>query len=481
MKTLKYLFILLCSFTLAACFDDNTTLDTVHISEISIDTLKLKKIYNIDHNETLLISTKDIVSEDGMQLPLQYAWEVDYKLYSENADLEYVGNKIGSFPARLKVSNEHGSSFYEFTISVNTAYQTGIAILSEDKEGTPMLSFMRELSDNEQTAGKKMKFINNCLQVNNPNLSFPKNPTDFGIRKDQMFVCFKNNPSIYMLNASMLNVENIITDPDPKFIPERLFMLNSEARSATILSPDGNIFDLGSIEGIITPHKKFTSTYAPNIGFIVSCGYQEATVLWDTELPGIVHLFGGYHLRNTLMEGINFTGHTPVAMYSRDKDYFTVLTRKGNTFTKTTIANIWEINDGYDQSSGQLINPRFGLAEKQIEITGTPNFTSRTPYVSSPKYQCLYYAIGNNIYRWFYNNNNFPTTPWRTLDEINNAEITAISISEDEKQLYVGINDNSKNELSGSFYLLNSDTGKNEGDSPYLNVSNKPVRIMYKK
>ncbi len=479
MKTLKYLFILLCTFSLTACFDDDTTLDTVRISEINIDTLKLLKTYNIDQNETLRISIEDIVSESEAQLPLQYEWEVNYKLYSEEANLEYVGEKIGSFPARLKVSNEHGSSFYEFTINVNSAYQTGIAILSENHEGEPMFSFMRELSDTEQATGKKRIFINNCLEVNNPGHIFPKNPTDFGIRKDQLFICFKNSPAIYMLNNSLLNIENIITDTDVEFIPEKLFMLNSEARNATILTPNGKVFDLGSIEGIIKSHTTFTSTYAPDMGFIVSTGYQEATVLWDTQLPAIVHLLGGYLFRNTVQEGIDFTGHTPVAMYKKNNEYFTVLTRKGDKFAKTTIANTWQIDDGYDENY-QLINPRFGLAEKLVSVSGTPNFTNKTPYVSSPKYQCLYYAIDNKIYRWFFNNNTFPTTPWRTLNEIDGAEITAISISKDEEQLYVGVNDKSKSEFSGSFYFLNSDTGKNEGDSPYLNIAHKPIRIMYK-
>lgn len=480
MKALKYILILLCSISLAACFDDDTTLDTVRISEISIDTLKLQKTYNIDHNETLTISTKDIVSESEAQLPLQYAWEVNYKLYSEEPDLKYVGSQIGTFPVRLKVSNEHGSSFYEFIINVNTAYQTGIAILSEDNEGNPMFSFMRELSDNEQNTNEKRKFVNNCLEVNNPEHVFPKHPTDFGIRKDQMFISFKDSPAIYMFNGSMLNIENIVIDPDPDFIPERITMLNSEARSATILTPSGKAYDFGSIEGIIKPHTKFTSTYNDNINLIMSTGYQEATILWDNELQAIVHS-NGYSLQNTKKEGLDFSGHTPIALYRKDKDYFTILPHKESSFFKTTIANLWQVYDKTDDY-GRPVNPHFGLAENQIEVTGTQDFTAQTPYVSSIKYQCLYYAIGNNIYRWFFNNSNsLPTKPFATLNEINGAKITALTISKDEEQLYVGVNESGKSELSGSFYLLDSDTGKKEGDSPYLNIAHKPIRIMYKK
>ena len=40
MKTLKYLFFILCLPLFAGCFEDETTVDTVRISEISIDTLR---------------------------------------------------------------------------------------------------------------------------------------------------------------------------------------------------------------------------------------------------------------------------------------------------------------------------------------------------------------------------------------------------------------------------------------------------------
>ena len=44
MKTLKYLFFILCLPLFAGCFEDETTVDTVRISEISIDTLKMQKV-----------------------------------------------------------------------------------------------------------------------------------------------------------------------------------------------------------------------------------------------------------------------------------------------------------------------------------------------------------------------------------------------------------------------------------------------------
>lgn len=72
MKTLKYLFFILCLPLFAGCFEDETTVDTVRISEISIDTLKMQKVYNIDQNEELLIPTEGLVSQSERQLPLTY-------------------------------------------------------------------------------------------------------------------------------------------------------------------------------------------------------------------------------------------------------------------------------------------------------------------------------------------------------------------------------------------------------------------------
>lgn len=71
MKTLKYLFFILCLPLFAGCFEDETTVDTVRISEISIDTLKMQKVYNIDQNEELLIPTEGLVSQSERNCPLR--------------------------------------------------------------------------------------------------------------------------------------------------------------------------------------------------------------------------------------------------------------------------------------------------------------------------------------------------------------------------------------------------------------------------
>lgn len=476
MKTLKYLFIILCLPLLSGCFKDETTVDTVRISEISIDTLKMQKVYNIDQHEELLISTEGLVSQTERPLPLTYEWEVNYKFYSDSSALRFSSNELGSFPARLKISNEHGSSFYEFTLNINSAYEKGIAILSSNAKGEPLLSIMRELSDKEIAEGKKRFFNTNCLEVNNPDIEFPQNPTDFRQRDKQLFISFKNQPSVYALNSQMLNVENIITDGNPDFIPERLLIVDGTGNASPVISESGKIYKMATLEGLVVNYgTQMASTYDKNTALAIGLGYQDAVIFWDAEKETIVDFYNYYYEYKAIDKGLDFAGHSPVALYNRDGNYFTMITCKNGVYMKTSIAYTWMIwNADYTQQT-------FGLSDNQVVVAGTPELTSETPYVSNTTYQCLFYASGNKIYRWYYNTaTSFPTEPWRTLDDLEGAEITSLAVSPDNQQLYVGVHQPQASGLNGSFYLLNCNTGKNEGDSPYLNVAYKPIKIVYK-
>ena len=78
MKTLRItgLMVLFCSlFLLTSCFDDDTTLGTGTISEITIDSTSIAEVYNIDKNETLVINP--VVSQTNPDKPLSYTWEME--------------------------------------------------------------------------------------------------------------------------------------------------------------------------------------------------------------------------------------------------------------------------------------------------------------------------------------------------------------------------------------------------------------------
>ena len=67
---LKYLYIWLIGLLAIGCFDDDTTVDTVRISEVAIDTNSLQKEYNRDKNQTLVIDITSYVTQKEKDLPL---------------------------------------------------------------------------------------------------------------------------------------------------------------------------------------------------------------------------------------------------------------------------------------------------------------------------------------------------------------------------------------------------------------------------
>ena len=196
---IKYILPIIFAFLLAACFDDDTTTGTQPISVISIDTTKLEKVYNINKFETRIITPE--ITQTDPSLPLSYEWQVDYKFYSDSVAFRFTGKDLGSYEVRLKVSNQDGSTFYTFQLNVNSPYEEGIAMLSEGPQGQTELSFMRKYSDEELKAGIKEKFVMNCLQLNNPDVSFEKSPTDMAKRGTQLFICCQNHPIVYAVNT----------------------------------------------------------------------------------------------------------------------------------------------------------------------------------------------------------------------------------------------------------------------------------------
>ena len=165
----KYLYIWVIGLLAIGCFDDDTTVDTVRISEVAIDTNSLQKEYNRDKNQTLVIDITPYVTQKEKDLPLTFQWDIDYKFYSDSSVLYLDCQELGTFPMRVKVSNEHSSAFYEFKLHVNSPYEEGIAVLSEGSDGTGMLSFMRQMAD-----GTMGNFETRCLTTNNPGEVFPK-------------------------------------------------------------------------------------------------------------------------------------------------------------------------------------------------------------------------------------------------------------------------------------------------------------------
>ena len=170
----KYTTILLAMMsvlTLTSCFSDDTTIGDRPLSEIIIDGNSIQTVYDINKNDVLSITPK--CRQTNKEKPLTYTWEIGEEVYSHEPTFSYVGNKLGSWQCRLIIENEDGKSFFPFKLNVNSPYEEGITILSEDENGKPMISFMSVYN------GEDKEFYNyDCFAINNPDETIASHPAD---------------------------------------------------------------------------------------------------------------------------------------------------------------------------------------------------------------------------------------------------------------------------------------------------------------
>ena len=173
MKLRNILGIALLSTILVSCFEDETTLGNRPISEIIIDSTSIQQVYNINKNDTLIISPN--ISQTVRDKALSYTWEIDLKAYSHDAEFYFIGKELGSYNCRLIVENSDGKSFFPFTLHVNSPYEEGLTIISKAAQGNSMLSFMLNPADRSEPTG----FMSgDQFAINNADYVFAANPAD---------------------------------------------------------------------------------------------------------------------------------------------------------------------------------------------------------------------------------------------------------------------------------------------------------------
>ena len=94
-KRLRHLLVLVVmSFALVSCFQDDTTLGTKALSEIFIDSTSISKAYNIAPGDTLIIAPR--ITQTHQEKEVTYAWEIELETYSDSTVFEYVGKNPDS-------------------------------------------------------------------------------------------------------------------------------------------------------------------------------------------------------------------------------------------------------------------------------------------------------------------------------------------------------------------------------------------------
>ena len=506
MKTYKYILFALAAFTFASCFEDESTLATNPIAEITIDESNLQKVYNINKNDSLIITP--IVTQKNKELPLSYAWELDQEIISVEKDFRYKGDILGTFNGRLIVSNDDGKAFYTFTLNVNSPYEYGILVLSKDAESRPHISFMQE----PMTEGDKREFYDeNSLEINNPEQFFASNPSDIIQTTGTLIVACQggdNDPedgaAIYFLNEKTFVMENIVQSKEyPTFKPTRLLTPQGsyEGSAYPVLSADGKMYSLPTYNAVLQPSHKLTSTYA-QAGFAIGGDRYNDIVVWDKEVNDFVCLYNGYGpyycASKYLLENKDslLTDEYYIKNFSKLKEFCTLtpIRRtseqeknsrlqflaivKGALATQKVIMGsfFWEAVTGSYGKYNVLDNGGFQkAAAKSYSV-----INESTPCIANATYETLLFADGNKVMKWYYLNNDYLDKAVEILKVgSDDAIITSFDISDDHLKTYVAFYEPNQEGKNGSVWVI--DTNSGEVLEEYNNVCYQPVKVMYKK
>lgn len=508
MKIEKYILPALAIFVLVSCYEDKSTDATLPISEIYINENNLEKVYNINKNDTLLI--EPIITQSNEELPLSYIWELDQKVISTEKIFHYIGDKLGTYNGRLIVENEHGKSFFIFTLNVNSPYEYGITVLSKDTDGRPHIAFMQE----PMTEGDEKAFYNeNCLERNNPDQFFASNPSDIIQTKGTLIVACQGSDdendddgaAIYFLNEKTFVMENLVESKEYEtFKPSKLFTPEEsyDGSAYPVLSADGKMYSLPTYNAVLQPSHNLLSTYAQT-GFVVGNSTVNDIILWDNEVNGLVCIYNSYGpyycgskyllkreelstdkyynekfspLKNVL--ALTYIRKTETQLNQSRRELI-VLARAERNIQKMVIATFfWRHIDGTVADYEILVN---GGDFAKVAGKNYSTIDETTPCIANDTYKTMLFADGNKVMKWKYTSDAYldEADELLTIGSSDDAIITSFEMSDDHLKTYVAFYEPNLEGKNGSVWIFDTNDGKVL--EKHNNICYEPVKVIYKK
>lgn len=498
MKTIHYIIYTLAVLAIWSCISDDTTGAVNPISEITIDSVSVQEVYNLELNDELTITP--IVTQANEDKPLTYTWEIDGEEYSHEAVLHYTGKTLGKLTCRLVVANEDGKAFRVFMLNVNSPYEEGVALLSVDANGKSMLSFMR--TDVDEGGFKS----GDCFSLNNADETFTPNAADMAQCDGSLIIACSGDDSevgrIFYLNEKTFIVENQLSTSDyPDFKPTVLGIpeYGASGSSYPILSEDGTVYAFSTTEGALIPSADFKNKYAQQcICFSNSSGFYYG-FLWDETVGGLcgkIMSYGPYYCSDTYLchwddetgaltganyfDGYDFVGmFMPEIVNSTDERSMVVIVKNKTTgfLSRVRLYYAWWRYSSETASTVFVDNGGLRLVSLMPE---TVKYDGTSPQVASALYGTLLYANGRDIYEWVYGSNAMLHNPTPKLSVgSDNAIITSMDMSDDQTLTYVAFYEPDEQGLNGYVWTIATDTG--EVLHKYANIGYRPTKILFKK
>ncbi len=403
---------------------------------------------------------------------------------SDEKVLRHTFKKLGKYGLRLKVSNEHGSSYKYFTLFVKAAFDQGIFVLSADEEKKGRVSFMRPLSREEVEAGKEETFYTSAFKSVNPEYEL-NDPTDAKKIGPDMFISSGQDQLVYRIDAQTFDMYNV-TDFKTELDWVRPVAICSKDRTITnylVFSANGGIAKVDYTSDIAYDGNTFWENHPP-----MDKIYEKIT--GEPIPPSIsVRRMRNYSFFLNYKESALYYVYDLQDYYAHryeypEDDLINVVMDK-NTLS-CLVARKKEnprqilITRGYASNKGGMQYP-WEYSYEADEIT----LTRESIMQSNDAYNSVFYTNKNNLYRWYNWNAEpvLPETPVISLDA--SCEITCFSFTPDSKKIYLGVYDSRLTGLKGSVYVYDADeldpsTNQLKLLKKYEGVADRPIKVFWK-
>ena len=460
--------------SLQSCITDDSTSPSGNSSKLSLSQ-DLQQKYTLDRWDTLKIAPK--VVQTNAQKNVSYAWEINKKVVSTDAQLNYVCEEFGVFPCRLKVSNGDNIQFYEFELNVQYSYVEGLYILASHG-GRAIVSYLPEPQSNKS-------FDLDVLQKNNPNANFTSAPKDidYALARDNktplIFVAVGNPSTIYELDGNLMTTRFKTTATgnvsylkrSALTYPKSMLAMVDHVPARLTLS-ETSLFDLGkfikdSLKTDMSMADAAVSWKQQDLRYVH--GY----VLFDNAegrlVPQKVQATG--KIPAQLLKG-TFTGDSLIGMGAVDSERNLVLMTWNKAASKF---RCYYVAPGFYPSN--ITKVEAATLKHAADVPTSAGFTKNSVVRVSPEKNLVYYATGNKLYAYnVLSNGNFPTSALTTFGD-SGETIADMLITAGSDRLFVATNAASGS-LVGSIYCF--DLNENKLLWQKKNITGTIKRITYR-